>query len=148
MAEARQPQAVLFACRMNAIRSPMAGALARLYFPKLYIATTGILAGENDPFAATVMDEVGLDIAKHRPSTFDDLEDSNFDLIVTLSPDAHHKALEFTRSLATEVEYWPTPDPAAADGSREQVLNAYREVRDMLTERIRQRFGWTETPGG
>ena len=88
------------------------------------------------------MDEIGIDIKAHRPITFEELEDLeglNFDLIVTLSPEAHHKALELTRTLA-EVEYWPTADPTAIEGSREQRLNAYREVRDQLLARIRARF--------
>ena len=100
--------------------------------------------GELDPFAVAVMDEIGIDIAKHKPMTFEELEDwegLNFDLIVTLSPEAHHKALELTRTLAADVEYWPTPDPTVVEGSREQRLDAYREVRDELTARIRERFG-------
>jgi protein-tyrosine-phosphatase len=71
----------------------------------------------------------------------DDLEGLNFDLIVTLSPEAHHKALELTRTLAAEVEYWPTADPTAIEGSREQCLDAYRDVRDQLVQKIRGRFG-------
>jgi protein-tyrosine-phosphatase len=98
-----------------------------------------------DPFTAAVLEEVGADMGRHRPMTFEELEDwegLNFDLIVTLAPEAHHKALELTRSIAVEVEYWPTPDPSAVEGSREQRLAAYREVRDQLTERIKSRFGW------
>jgi protein-tyrosine-phosphatase len=71
----------------------------------------------------------------------DELEGLNFDLIVTLSPPAHHKALDLTRTIAADVEYWPTVDPTAADGSREHRLNAYREVRDQLLTQIRERFG-------
>jgi protein-tyrosine-phosphatase len=95
------------------------------------------------------MEELGIDISRHRPMTFEELEDwegLNFDLIVTLSPEAHHKALELTRTLAADVEYWPTPDPTVVEGSREQRLAAYREVRDQLIERIKERFGWQ--PGG
>jgi protein-tyrosine-phosphatase len=91
------------------------------------------------------MEEIGIDIAKHRPITFEELEDwegLNFDLIVTLSPEAHHKALELTRTLAADVEYWPTPDPTATEGSREQRLDAYRAVRELLTRRIKERFAW------
>ena len=94
-----------------------------------------------DPFAVTAMEEIGRDIAKHRPMTFEELEDwegLNFDLIITLSPEAHHKALELTRTLAADVEYWPTPDPAGLEGSRDQRLDAYRNVRDALVERVRQ----------
>ena len=105
--------------------------------------------GELDPFAVAAMEEIGIDISRHRPMTFEELEDwegLNFDLIVTLSPEAHHKALELTRTIAADVEYWPTPDPTAIEGTREQRLDAYREVRDQLTERIKARFGWR--PGG
>jgi protein-tyrosine-phosphatase len=100
--------------------------------------------GEPDPFAVAAMDEIGLDIARHKPMTLEELEDLeglNFDLIVTLSPQAHHRALELTRTLAADVEYWPTADPTAAEGNREQRLAAYRDVRDTLMKRIRARFG-------
>jgi protein-tyrosine-phosphatase len=104
---------------------------------------------ELDPFAVAVLEEVGADIGKHRPITFEELDEwegLNFDLIVTLAPEAHHRALELTRTAAVEVEYWPTADPTIAEGSREQRLSAYREVRDQLAERIKARFGWR--PGG
>jgi protein-tyrosine-phosphatase len=131
--------AVLFACTRNAVRSPMAEALGRhLFGRQVYFASAGVKIGEKNGFAVEVMDEAGIDMSKHRPHTFEDLEDSYFDLIVTLSPEAHHKALEFTRALATEVVYWPTIDPTAVEGSRERVLNAYRDVRDGLRERIKK----------
>ena len=140
-----RPQAVLFACGMNAIRSPMAAALFRqLYGKTLYVASAGVHKGYLDPLAVAVMDEIGIDIARHKPTTFeelDELEGLNFDLIVTLSPPAHHKALELTRTSAAAVEYWPTADPTVVEGSREQQLDAYRAVRDELMARIRERFG-------
>jgi len=140
-----RPQSVLFACGMNAVRSPMAAALARHLFGKtVYVASAGVQKGELDPFAVAVMEEIGIDIARHKPVTFedvDDLEGLNFDLIVTLSPPAHHKALELTRVNAADVEYWPTVDPTGIDGTREQRLDAYRAVRDELLARIRERFG-------
>ena len=140
------PQAVLFACGFNAVRSPMAAAIFRHLFGRAsYSGSAGVRGGnEVDPFAVAVMDEIGLDITKHHPMTFDELEDwegLNFDLIVTLTPEAHHKALELTRRIAAEVEYWPTADPTAVDGNREQRLEAYRAVRDHLQGRIRNRFG-------
>jgi protein-tyrosine-phosphatase len=138
------PQAVLFACGMNSVRSPMAAALLKqMLGTSLYVGSAGVRKGELDPFAAAAMEEIGVDISAHRPLTFeelDDLEGLNFDLIVTLSPEAHHKALELTRTLAAAVEYWPTADPTAIEGSREQRLNAYRDVRDQLLRRIRERF--------
>ncbi len=109
----------------------------------LYVGSAGVRKGEPDGFAVAAMEEIGIDISSHRAITFeelDDLEGLNFDLIVTLSPEAHHKALELTRTLAVEVEYWPTADPTAVEGNREQRLEAYRAVRDHLDRRIRSRF--------
>jgi protein-tyrosine-phosphatase len=142
------PQAVLFACGMNSVRSPIAASLLHEMFPHaIYVGSAGVRKGELDPFAIEVMTEIGHDIRKHRPMTFEELEDwegLNFDLIVTLSPEAHHKALELTRTLAADVEYWPTPDPVAVEGSREQRLAAYRAVRDGLLARVIARFGGTK----
>ena len=139
-----RPQAVLFACGLNAVRSPMAAALCKhLFGADTYVASAGGRRGELDPFAVAVKDELGHDISRHKPMTFEELEDwegLNFDLIITLSPEAHHKALELTRTVAAEVEYWPTPDPTDAEGSREQRIEAYRTVRDQLLARIRARF--------
>jgi protein-tyrosine-phosphatase len=135
---ARRPSAVLFSCSFNAVRSPMAEGLLRLYFGReMYVASAGVKEGEPDPFAIAAMEEIGVDITKHKPHTFEDLEDDSFDLIITLSPEAHHKALEFTRTLACDVIYWPTIDPTAVEGSRERKLDAYREVRDGLAKRIK-----------
>jgi protein-tyrosine-phosphatase len=140
-----RPQAVLFACGMNAVRSPMAAGLFQQMFGKsIYVGSAGVHKGFLDPFAVAVMEEIGIDIARHKPVTFEDVEDLeglNFDLIVTLSPPAHHKALELTRTNAAEVEYWPTIDPTGVEGSRDQRLDAYRAVRDELMARIRERFG-------
>ena len=134
-------QAVLFACTLNAVRSPMAAAMLKhLTRGGIYIESAGVRAGELDPLAVEVMGEIGLEIAKHKPRRFEDLEDGSFDLVVTLSPEAQHKAVELTRTAATQVEYWPTMDPTAVDGSREQRLMAYRAVRDQLMRRLKQRF--------
>lgn len=142
----KRPQAVLFACGLNSVRSPMAmGLFRRIVGPGTYVASAGVRKDELDPFAVTVIEETGADISRHRPMTFDELDELeglNFDLIVTLAPEAHHQALELTRTLAAEVEYWPTADPTAVEGTREQRLAAYREVRDQLAARIKERFGW------
>lgn len=139
-----RPGAVLFSCALNSVRSPIAAALARHFFPRaFYVESAGVKRGDADPFAVAVMAELGLDISKHVPHTFEDLEDTYFDLVVTLSPEAHHRALELTRTMAVEVEYWPTPDATAATGSRAQILDAYRNVRDMLAKKIRSRFALT-----
>ena len=138
----RRIQSVLFVCAMNSVRSPMAEAIARHYFGKsIYVQSAGVRKGEADPFMMAALDEIGINASKHRPRTLEELEEwegLNFDLIISLSPEAHHAALELTRTVAADVEYWPTPDPTLiTQGSRDQVLDAYRDVRDGLSYRIR-----------
>ncbi|WP_306150290.1 MULTISPECIES: arsenate reductase ArsC [unclassified Roseibium] len=144
-----RPTAVLFACGMNSVRSPMAEALTQKLFPgQVYVKSAGVRAGKLDPFVDAVMAEIGVDMSAHRPKSYLELEDSGFDLIVTLAPEAHHWALDLTRTDAVDVEYWPTMDPTLATGSREQILNEYRAVRDMLMMRIKKRLNWTPPPSG
>jgi protein-tyrosine-phosphatase len=134
-------QSILFCCSENAVRSPMAEALARrLMGRSVHLASAGVRTGQVNPFTATVMAELGIDMARHRPKTFEDLEDTSFDLIVSLSPEAHHRAIEFTRTMAVELVYWPTIDPTAVEGSRAAVLDAFRLVRDGLARRLREEF--------
>ena len=136
------PAAVLYACTQNVIRSVMAAAIMKhFYGHKVYVASCGVKPGQADPFVAAVMDEMGIDPGKHRPRSFEDLEDSSFDLVISLSPEAHHRALELTRTMAIDAEYWPTMDPSITMGSREQIVDSYRGVRDLLLRKIRQRFG-------
>ncbi|CDO60262.1 Arsenate reductase [Candidatus Phaeomarinobacter ectocarpi] len=143
------PDAILFACSQNAVRSPMAeGIMQLLYGRHVYVDSVGVRAGEVDPFVIVVMDELGIDLTKHKPRSFDELEDTSFDLIVSLTPQAQHSAVDMTRAMAADVEYWPTHDPTLVEGSREQRLNAYREVRDALMARIKERFGWRAAPSG
>lgn len=143
------PGSVLFACTLNAVRSPMAAAILRhLAGRRCYVESAGVRAGEIDPFVVAVMDEIGIDLSNHAPHTIDDLHDTSFDLIVSLSPEAHHQALELTRTMAVDVEYWPTFDASLmqGQGSREQILSAYRTVRDRLFDRIKARFGMQGGP--
>jgi protein-tyrosine-phosphatase len=138
---ARLPEAVLFACTRNAIRSPMAEALLKHFHgARIYVQSVGVRPGLVDPFAIAVMDEMGIDIARHRQRSFDDLEDDSFDLVISLSPEAQHRAVEMTRHMACEVEFWNTFDPSLVEGSREVRLDAYREVRDSLMRRVLERF--------
>ncbi len=118
-----------------------AGLTRHFYGHRFYVASCGVRAGEPDPFAIAAMDELGIDMSRHRPQSFEDLSDDSFDLIVSLSPEAHHWAVELTRTMALEAEYWPTIDPSLAEGSREQKLEAYRNVRDDLRRRLLARFG-------
>lgn len=135
------PGAVLFACTMNSVRSPMAeGILKHLHGRRIYVDSAGVRSRQVDGFAVQVMDEIGIDISAHKPKTFDDLEDNSYDEVISLSPEAQHKAVDMTRVMACEVVFWNTFDPSIAEGSREQRLDAFRQVRDQLMERIKQRF--------
>ncbi len=143
------PGAVLFACTMNSVRSVMAAALLRhLAGRRIYVELAGVRAGDSDAFVAAVMDEIGIDVAGHKPHTIADLNDTSFDLIVSLSPEAHHQALELTRTMAVDVEYWPTLDASLmiGQGNREQTLASYRAVREALFKRIKRRFGFEGGP--
>lgn len=132
---------ILFVCGRNAVRSPMARALAEAQFPgRFYIRSAGVAPGERDPFVDAVLAEIGLDLGAHRPQALEELDDLTFDLAVTLSPEAHHRTLELTRTQAIEVEYWPTLDPTLATGSRAQILSAYRDVRERLAARVNERL--------
>ena len=141
MAAIEHPSAVLFACTMNAIRSPMAAALLKHFHGRsIWVESVGVHKGELDGFAIAVMEEIGIDISKHKPRSFDELEDSSFDLVISLSPEAQHHAVEMTRSMACDVEFWPMLDPSVVDGSRETRLEVYRQVRDQMQQKILQRF--------
>jgi len=146
------PGSVLFACNFNRVRSAMAESLMKLmYGTQVYVDSCGLRHDEEaepDPFAVTVMDELGADMSRHRPKTFDDLEDDSFDLVVSLTPEAQHRAVEIARGHAVELAYWPIQDPTLVMGSREAVLEAYRQVRDLLAARLRERFGKPLSFGG
>lgn len=135
------PGSVLFTCNHNAVRSPIAEAVMKyLHGQKVYVQSVGLRPQPIDPFVVAVLDEIGVDLSRHRPKSFDDLEDDYFDLVISLSPEAQHRAVELTRTSSCEIEFWPTMDPSLITGSREQRLDAYRALRDDLLRRLRARF--------
>ena len=140
-----RPGAVLFACNFNRVRSPMAEALLRRHARDLvFVDSCGLRLAEGpplDPFVEVVMAEIACDLSSHKPKTFDQLDDASFDLVISFTPEAQHRAVEMTRGRAAEIEYWPIYDPTLTEGSRETRLAAYREVRDALAARIAARFG-------
>ncbi len=139
------PGSVLFACTHNAIRSPMAEAVMKyLHGRKVFVQSVGLRPQPIDPFVVAALDEIGIDLSRHRPRSFDDLEDDYFDLVVSLSPEAQHRAVELTRTSSCEIEFWPTMDPSLVEGARETRLDAYRVLRDQLLVRLSARF----PPGG
>lgn len=147
----RLPDAVLFCCNYNQVRSPMAESLLKRFIGTgIFVDSCGLRRAafdpdvddmEVDPLAAAVMSELGVDLTRHRCKVFDDLEDDSFDLVVSLTPEAQHRAVELARGRAADIEYWPTLDPTLTEGSREHRLESYRQVRDGLIAKITQRFG-------
>jgi protein-tyrosine-phosphatase len=136
-----KPRSILFLCGMNSIRSPMAEAIARSVLPRdRFVTSAGVHKGDPDPFVAAILAEHGLNTPLRSPHTLDELDDDFFELIITLAPEAHHHAMELTRSHPVDVEYWPLEDPSLAIGTREQILDAYRQVRNTLETKIRDRF--------
>jgi protein-tyrosine-phosphatase len=136
-----RPGSVLFACTHNAIRSPMAeGLMKYLHGRQVYVDSVGVRAAPVDPFVVAVLDEIGIDLSRHEPKTFEDLEDDYFDLVISLSPEAQHRAVELTRTSSCEIEFWPTMDPSLVSGSREVRLDAYRALREDLLKRLQARF--------
>lgn len=141
------PGSVLFACSQNAIRSPMAENILRfLHGRRIFVQSAGVRSGEVDPFAIEVMDEIGIDISRHRSRSFEQLDDDYFDLVISLSPEAQHRAVELTRHSHCELKFWHMPDPSVIEGSRETRLDAYRSLRDLLMRRIRAEFPTIGSP--
>ena len=135
------PSAVLFACTNNSIRSPMAeGILKHYQGHRIYVDSVGVRKSDVNEFAVAVMDEIGIDIGQHKSKAFSDLEDTSYDLVISLSPEAQHSAVELTRFMSCEVIFWNTFDPSIAHGSRDVRLEAYRQVRDILVKKIQEMF--------
>jgi len=136
------PSAVLFACTMNSVRSPMAEAILKfLHGTRIYVDSVGVRSREIDGFAITVMDEIGIDLTQHKAKTFDNLEDNYYDLVIPLSPEAQHRAVEMTRVMACKIEFWNIFDPSIFENEdRDSRLNAYRQIRDQLMDKIKAKF--------
>jgi len=142
------PSSVLFCCDHNAVRSPMAeGIMKKFYGQSVYVQSVGVRNDlEIDGFTIAVCEELGIELSRHRSRSFDQMEDwgddlSGFDLVVALSPASQRRALELTRFFHLEVEYWPVLDPTGLGTTREQKLEAYRQTRDQIVARLKERFG-------
>ena len=135
------PSAVLFCYTLNQVRSPMAeGIMKRFHGKHIFVDSVGVHAGVLDPFMVEVMAEIGVDMRKHKPKTFNSLEDDSFDTVIALSPHAQHKAVDLVRYMHCDVRFWNTFDPTLAEGTRENRVAAYRQVRDQLQQKILDLF--------
>jgi protein-tyrosine-phosphatase len=142
------PGAILFCCNHNAIRSPLAEGLMKARFGRsVFVQSCGVRECEEvDGFMIAAAAEIGVDLSRHRPRSFDEMEAwgddlGAYDLIVALSPAAQRQALERTRTESVEVVYWAILDPSGIGESREQKLHAYRTARDQVAARMTACFG-------
>ena len=145
------PQSILFCCDHNAVRSPMAeGIMKKLYGTGTYVQSVGVINDlEIDGFSIAVCDEIGVELSRHRSRSFDEMERwgddlSSFDLIVALSPASQRRALELTRLFHLTVEYWAILDPTGIGETREMKLVSYRQTRDQILSKLREKWGQFE----
>ena len=145
------PQSILFCCDHNAVRSPMAeGIMKKLYGTGTYVQSVGVINDlEIDGFSIAVCDEIGVELSRHRSRSFDEMERwgddlSSFDLIIALSPASQRRALELTRLFHLTVEYWPILDPTGIGETREMKLVSYRQTRDQILTKLREKWGQFE----
>lgn len=149
------PQSVLFCCDHNSARSPMAeGIMKKFYGAGTYVQSAGVIGDlDIDGFSIAVCQEIGVELARHRTRSFDEMEQwgddlSSFDLVVALSPASQRKALELTSVFHLDVVYWPIMDPTGLGETREAKLNAYRQSRDQIIHKLTSRWGGPVEPMG
>ena len=145
------PQSILFCCDHNAVRSPMAeGIMKKLYGTGTYVQSVGVINDlEIDGFSIAVCEEIGVELSKHRSRSFDEMERwgddlSSFDLIVALSPASQRRVLELTHLFHLTVEYWPILEPTGIGETREMKLVSYRQTRDQIESKLREKWGQFE----
>ena len=145
------PQSILFCCDHNAVRSPMAeGIMKKLYGTGTYVQSVGVINDlEIDGFSISVCEEIGVELSRHRSRSFDEMgkwgdDLSSFDLIVALSPASQRRALELTRLFHLTVEYWPILDPTGIGETREMKLVSYRQTRDQIVNKLKEKWGQFE----
>ena len=126
------------------------GIMKKLYGTGTYVQSVGVINDlEIDGFSIAVCDEIGVELSRHRSRSFDEMERwgddlSSFDLIVSLSPASQRRALELTRLFHLTVEYWPILDPTGIGETREMKLVSYRQTRDQILNKLREKWGQFE----
>ena len=124
--------------------------MKKLYGTGTYVQSVGVINDlEIDGFSIAVCDEIGVELSRHRSRSFDEMERwgddlSSFDLIVALSPASQRRALELTRLFHLTVEYWPILDPTGIGETRETKLISYRQTRDQILNKLKEKWGQFE----
>jgi arsenate reductase (thioredoxin) len=127
---------VLFLCTGNSARSQMAEAFLRKYAGDRFDAfSAGLEPHGINPFAGKVMEEIGFDLSgQHSKDVTEFLGTTHFSYVITLCDDAESRCPIFPG--ASIRLHWPFEDPAVFQGTEEQKLNKFREIRDQIRTRI------------
>ena len=141
------PSSVLFCCDYNAVRSPMAEGIMKMFFgDSVYVQSAGVYQEmEIDGYAIAVCQEIGIELSRHRTRTMKEMsmwgdEITSYELIIALSQKARDIALKSAEYYDVKVEYWPDLDPPGFSEDREDKLIFYRKTRDDIRNRILYRF--------
>ena len=124
--------------------------MKKLYGTGTYVQSVGVINDlEIDGFSISVCEEISVELSRHRSRSFDEMEKwgddlSSFDLIVALSPASQRRALELTRLFHLTVEYWPILDPTGIGETREMKLVSYRQTRDQIVNKLKEKWGQFE----
>lgn len=129
---------ILFMCVANSARSQLAEGLAKNTFPDAEIQSAGSHPGRLNPYAITVMREIGLDISQHYSKSVSELPEefvSGLDYVITLCA---QEVCPVILSRATKL-HWPHPDPASKDPlPEEESLQRFRAARDAIQVRLQE----------
>ncbi len=132
-------KSVLFICTHNSARSQMAEGILRYFFGDKYeVASAGTVATKVNPYAIEVMKEIGIDISSHRSKSIEEFRGRIFDIVVTVCDHAKETCPFFP---GRKVFHKGFEDPAQAKGSREEILEKFRQVRDEILAWIKENFG-------
>jgi len=132
---------VLFVCNINSIRSPMAEAILKVWFDKkILVDSCGIREGRLDYMTVEVMAEDDYDLSNHNSKLFSSLQDTSFDLIIAFTKEAFDEVKSFIKTKDSKIEYLEIFDASQTTGNRQQRLESYRQVRDLLKEKLKERF--------
>jgi arsenate reductase len=130
---------VLFLCSENSCRSQMAeGILRHLMGNEFEVFSAGVRPSVVNPISIKVMAEIGIDISGHRSKSIDEFQGKSFDFVITTC-DAARETCPVFPGIARRL-HWSFNDPAKAEGSENEILSAFRKVRDEIKLRIQEEF--------
>ena len=128
---------VLFLCTGNSCRSQMGeGFLRELGGDDFDVHSAGTEIAERvHPLAVKAMAEVDIDISAQEPKDLGQYDDETFDLVITVCDGAKQSCPMFLG--ANENVHWSLEDPADAEGTEEERMAFFREIRDIIHERVK-----------